>query len=559
MNNDHIAEIIAYHRATKHHFQAFAPGPGYLDWANQPDPFRRYVGAPLIPLARTDLATDPPYEAGFGSRSVPPAPLVGESLARLFFDALALSAWKEYQGTRWALRVNPSSGNLHPTESYVICGAVPGVCETPILAHYAPAEHALEVRARLSDRTWQDLREGVGLAAGGGLPEKTIFVGLTSIHWREAWKYGERAFRYCQHDVGHALAALSIAAAGLGWEARLLDSLGSDEIAALLGVGDPRAVEPEHPDCLVAVYPQGWHFRHWQVHESILEIFRRLALNGKPNLLSKSHVVWRWVDAAAEIVRKPATNESAHQRISASAIRSTQYAVRTTQHAPQAPSLRHIIHQRRSAVEMDGVTHISADAFYRVLARTLPAPAAAPFGLLPWSPHVDLALFVHRVRGLEPGVYLLARDPDRVPTLQAALRPEFNWEPPAGCPAELPLYLLARGDMREMARRLSCGQDIAADGCFSLGMLTEFEGPLKEHGAWMYPRLFWECGMIGQVLYLEAEAAGMRGTGIGCFFDDGVHDLLGLRDQQFQSLYHFTVGGPVEDPRLTTLPAYEAI
>ena len=62
--------------------------------------------------------------------------------------------------------------------------------------------------------------------------------------------------------------------------------------------------------------------------------------------------------------------------------------------------------------------------------------------------------------------------------------------------------------------------------------------------------------MIGQVLYLEAEAAGVRGTGIGCFFDDPVHSLLGLETQRFQSLYHFTVGHPIEDQRLTTLPAY---
>jgi len=27
-------------------------------------------------------------------------------------------------------------------------------------------------------------------------------------------------------------------------------------------------------------------------------------------------------------------------------------------------------------------------------------------------------------------------------------------------------------------------------------------------------KLFWEAGLLGQVLYLEAEAAGVRGTGI---------------------------------------------
>jgi len=35
-----------------------------------------------------------------------------------------------------------------------------------------------------------------------------------------------------------------------------------------------------------------------------------------------------------------------------------------------------------------------------------------------------------------------------------------------------------------------------------------------------------------------------------------MHALLGLEGDAFQSLYHFTVGGPVEDPRLTTLPPY---
>ena len=64
--------------------------------------------------------------------------------------------------------------------------------------------------------------------------------------------------------------------------------------------------------------------------------------------------------------------------------------------------------------------------------------------------------------------------------------------------------------------------------------------------------------MLGQVLYLEAEAAGVRGTGIGCYFDDAFHELLGLRDRTFQDLYHFTVGGPVDDPRLITLPPYGA-
>ena len=120
----------------------------------------------------------------------------------------------------------------------------------------------------------------------------------------------------------------------------------------------------------------------------------------------------------------------------------------------------------------------------------------------------------------------------------------------------LPLFLLAEGDSRGLAARLSCGQDIAADGAFSLGMLAAFD-PDLEQGAWQYRRLFWEAGMLGQMLYLEAEAAGIQGTGIGCYFDDAVHELFGIQDNQWQCLYHFTVGRGVPDVRLQTHPPYE--
>jgi SagB-type dehydrogenase family enzyme len=557
------AQMIAYHEASKHHYRTYAPGPGYLDWATQPDPFRRYTGAQVIPLARPAPDDDLPYEAGFTPGLAPVAPLDTASVSRLFFDTLAISAWKEYDDERWALRVNPSSGNLHPTEGYLICGALPGLNDAPVVAHYAPAEHSLEVRARLTPHIWQALREGVVSNRGDGLPEETIFIGLTSILWREAWKYGDRAFRYCQHDVGHALGALGIAAAGLGWQARLLDDLGTDQVVTLLGVTDPRGAEPEHPDCLVAVFPQRAHFQQWKLAEGILDYFRPIAWQGQPNVLSPSRVEWRWAEAAAEMTGKPA-NSNWQIADGREAWQITDHAARSTPpitnpSAPgsqQAQSLRKIIHQRRSARGMDGQTVMERDAFYRTLLRTMPRPGAAPFAMLPWSPRVHLAVFVHRVTGLAPGFYLLVRDPAQTDALRAALKAEFAWETTPGCSPDLPLYRLASGDTRGIACRIACGQEIAADGCFSLGMLADFERPLTGHGAWIYPRLFWECGMIGQVLYLEAEAAGLRGTGIGCFFDDGMHSLLGLKDKRYQSLYHFTVGGPLEDERLTTLPAY---
>jgi nitroreductase len=110
------------------------------------------------------------------------------------------------------------------------------------------------------------------------------------------------------------------------------------------------------------------------------------------------------------------------------------------------------------------------------------------------------------------------------------------------------------------AAQLSCKQRKAADACFTACMLSEFEEPLKRFGAWIYPYLFWECGILGQLLYLEAEAYGLRGCGIGCFFDDPLHDaigLIGLKGREFQDLYHFAVGYPLPEIGVITLPAYE--
>ncbi|MGH8630084.1 MAG: SagB/ThcOx family dehydrogenase, partial [Burkholderiales bacterium] len=181
-----------------------------------------------------------------------------------------------------------------------------------------------------------------------------------------------------------------------------------------------------------------------------------------------------------------------------------------------------------------------------------------PWDAIPWDPAIHFGLFVHRVNGLDPGLYLLARDPAKVEKLRQSTHDQFAWATLPGCPPDLPLYVLEHGDARRLATQVSCNQDIAGEGAFSLGMIAEYQEALVTHGPWFYRRMFWETGAIGQVLYLEAEAAGVRATGIGCFFDDPVHQTFGFKDFAFQSLYHFTVGGAVDDARLTTLPPYGA-
>jgi len=157
---------------------------------------------------------------------------------------------------------------------------------------------------------------------------------------------------------------------------------------------------------------------------------------------------------------------------------------------------------------------------------------------------------------MAPGLYLWLRAPADLETLRRDFDARFAWEPAVDSPATAPLYRLGPGDLRAFARTVSCHQDIAADSAFSLGMLARFEPTLRERGAAAYRELFWEAGMIGQALYLAAEAAGARGTGIGCYLDDVLHRALGLTGHDWQSLYHFTIGSPVEDLRLRTIAPY---
>ncbi|HYT47457.1 MAG TPA: SagB/ThcOx family dehydrogenase [Burkholderiales bacterium] len=302
-----LEAVMRYHERTKHHFNRFAAGPGGLDWANQPDPFRRYKGAPLtrLPiLGAGEEPRSPRYHSLYAPGAVPAAQLSVRALSRLLEYALALSAWKQAGGTRWALRANPSSGNLHPTEGYVLIGGIAELGETPGLFHYAPREHALERRADCPAALFERLMRG--------FPPQAFLAGLSSVHWREAWKYGERAFRYCQHDIGHAIGTLRIAAATLGWSAAVLDEVADATIEALLGLdraADFEGAERESAELVMAVWPSAaaknkavpLHLDPQPVKELAEQRWY-----GKANRLSLDDPLpWEIIDAVSAASRKP--------------------------------------------------------------------------------------------------------------------------------------------------------------------------------------------------------------------------------------------------------------
>ncbi|MCL0045232.1 SagB/ThcOx family dehydrogenase [Nitrospinaceae bacterium] len=535
-----LKNIFQYHNNSKHNYYSFAPGPGYMDWDSQPDPFRKYEGADTVSLKKILQTERPFFSEALKSSLIEASRVSFDSISQLFYDSLAISAWKSYQGTKWALRVNPSSGNLHPTESYLISGPIEGLSNLPIISHYSPLSHSLEIRANFPNEVWAKMVKG--------LPADMIFIGLSSIYWREAWKYGLRAFRYCHHDLGHAMAAINFSCACLGWRANLVDRFSTKDLECILGLVHTNENEVEVPDCLIAIIPNQESSKININKQFIADDFLKLIWHGIPNTLSSDHLEWKGIQEASKSCEKPFTES--HLNLE------RELEVLSDLLDDDTYPLQKAIHQRRSAVSMDRKTRIDRKTFYQFLIKTNQQLNPAPFQSFPWEPQVHLGLFVHRVNDLPTGLYFLVRNKSHLEELRKNFKKEFLWEKPDFCPADLDLFLLEQGDYLGASKSVSCGQDIAGDGCFSLGMISAFEKPLTQYGSWFYPRLFWECGAIGQVLYLQAEVSGIRSTGIGCFFDDPVHGILGIEDMSYQSLYHFTVGGPVEDKRLTTLPPY---
>src|SRR5580692_1254182 len=106
-----------YHESTKHSVESLRRAPHVLDWANMPNPFRHYEGVPVL-----DLPADPPIpqisalDVLEGKTGITLARDGAEFLSQLLFYSAAISASKRVLSTGdvYALRVNPSSGNLHP-------------------------------------------------------------------------------------------------------------------------------------------------------------------------------------------------------------------------------------------------------------------------------------------------------------------------------------------------------------------------------------------------------------------------------------------------------------
>jgi SagB-type dehydrogenase family enzyme len=490
-----------YHESTKHSVESLRRTRHTLDWANMPDPFRHYEGVPVL-----DLPADPPAPAisalevlqdGSGKTLANDGPAF---LSQLLFYSAAISASKRVPstGSKYALRVNPSSGNLHPTEFHFATRGLKDWADG--LYHYRASSHTAEQRAL-----------GNFVARLTDIDAPIVFV-LTSIAWREAWKYRDRAYRYCLHDMGHAWQALALSARAIGCDSFAAGNFPDDEVAQLC-----RLNEDEWPMLIV-----GLHGRSIPVPESSGPIPSgggTVWFEGWPNRLSNEYTPYAMIDSIHAVTK---LRTDCGGICAAEPAPAGSGAIKLPPPASATRSFGEVVRTRRSALDFRGGTQSMSIAQLSAMLDASARPFLADFAN---TRFVQLYLYVHRVDGLEPGVYR-------------------HW------PETGELEIIRTGDQRVMAAGLSLGQDLAGNACVAFSMIADIDRAVRAHGDRGYRYVHFEAGAIGQGLYLAAEAQGMGATGIGAFFDDEVHRYLNLASGQGQVVYHFAIGYPVPDPRL---------
>ena len=294
-----LAKVYHYHDGTKHHFQRFARSLGYLDWASQPRPFRGFADA------RSSRCTRRPARRPMGTRrdarrlirrcelETAGEPISAAAIGDVLRHALGLSAWKVFKTSRWALRVNPSSGNLHPTEAYVVCGAVAGLAGRPAVYHYAPDRHALELRCAFDDEGW---RSAVG--------NETTWCWWRSRRFIGAKRGNTASGRSATASTTSATPSRPCPSppASLGWRAALLPAWSQRAIAAATGIGrdeDFVEAEREEPACVMALTAAAPLECSRDTAERLAAAISRGQWSGRASQLSEDHVEWSFIEEIA--------------------------------------------------------------------------------------------------------------------------------------------------------------------------------------------------------------------------------------------------------------------
>lgn len=484
VTNRDLDAAWSYHNATKHSYASVRSGGHYLDWANQPAPFKIYPGLDPIPLPREwpqsgVAALSAIAETGGAARTALPDIT---ALAQLLHFSAGITRRRSFPGGELYFRAAACTGALYEVELYLVCGELPDLSAG--VYHFSPAEFALR-RLRAGDF------RGVLVHASAGEPaiaRAPAIVISSAIYWRNAWKYQARTYRHFGWDTGTILANLLAMSTALGLPACVVAGFVDSEVNLLLDLDSEREVA-------FSLVPVG---RGGIVPPEAPAGLERLHLETLP--LSAHEVDYptmRAMHAASEL---HASEEVAAWRGRAPAFEPSQPADRSqplaSYHEEELPRdpVERVILRRGSTREFarESISLAQLSILLDRATRGVPADFLQPYG----AQLNDLYLIVNAVEGLAPGAYFFDREAKS-------------------------LVRLKEGDFRAEAAYLGLEQALPGDAAVAVFFLADLKRILERCGNRGYRAAQLEAGILGGRLYLAAYAQRLGATGL-TFFDDDV-------------------------------------
>ncbi len=516
-----------YHQLTKHSVASLHSKSHYLDWENQPYPFRTYQGAKRIDLEQEDKSLSGDFF------SPPPSDknqiLSLKKLSSIIYYSLSISAWKKFGDSAWHLRVNPSAGNLHPEEIHLIVYHVEGLAAG--IYHYNVFNHSLEKRSDLPLTTdeWDSIllpfqKFSAIESTNSTNADFGVFFIISTIPWRQAWKYEERALRYCFHDTGHTIGSLQYVLEQMKLPSKNFALFNGKKLQNILELSNGK----EFPQSIIGIPSK--------TGDIISKDSERLYL-GTPNPLSEREETYSLVEETINLGMNPGEAEGQQPnglppdpptKTMSTTLKPLERIPLEKNPGTEVRDFFVTVRERRSAQAYDNRPEMSLDDLSIILNKAFKEPDSDYHSV--GASLVDLYLFAHRISGLERGLFLYDNSADQ-------------------------LLLLQRGNLESTAMSLSLSQEIASDSCVCFVMIANFQSAFQYFGELGYRVAHFEAGRIGQALYIGSESLCYNSTGIGAFFDNEVNKFLQLKEGN-EVIYNFAMGKAIPDKRVQTLDGY---
>ncbi len=482
--NRHPEAAWTYHNATKHSPESVRSGGHFLDWANQPLPFKIYATLDPMPLPREFEQTGVAALSAIAERILPQretAPSLA-GLAQILYFSAGILKRRSYPGGEIFFRAAACTGALYETELYFVCSDLPDLAAG--LYHFAPADFGLR---KLRDG---DYRAVLVEAAAGepSVAHAPVIIICTGTYWRNSWKYQARTYRHFGWDNGTILANLLAMSTALGLPAKVVCGFVDDQVNRLLDLETAKEVA-------FSLVPLGYTSQAVSPETKQIEplqgntvpLSKRevdYPLMGEMHAASSLHSrgeVEEWRGSAPQI----ATPQPSQPMISLEPLSETEIPRDT---------IEQVILRRGSSRRFarKPITYAQLSTMLDRATRGIPADFLEPLGVQ----LNQLYLAVHAVEGLDPGTYFFDRERHG-------------------------LELLARGNFRDEAGHLGLDQELPADASVAVFFLADLAAVLNRYGNRGYRAVQLEAGIIGGKLYLAAYALHLGATGL-TFYDDEV-------------------------------------